>query len=73
VRSKEEYDKIHIPAAINIALDDLKNHISQLNKDIQYVTSCDKGGSRSAEAAQLLRASGLKAIWLCGGTNQWFK
>ena len=73
MRSKEEYEHIFIPAAINIVLDEVENHISQLDKDNQYVTACDKGGSRSAEAAQLLRASGLKAIWLCGGTNQWFK
>lgn len=73
MRSKEEYEHILIPEAINIALDEVENHISKLDKDNQYVTACVKGGSQSAEAAQLLRASGLKAIWLCGGTNQRFK
>lgn len=72
VRSKEEYDRAHIPNALNISLQELKNSITQLDKNVQFVTACGKGGGRSAEGAKLLKEYGLNAIWLCGGTNKWF-
>lgn len=71
VRSKEEYDQAHIPAAINIALTELKDQVNKLDKDSQLVTVCGKGGGRSSEAASLLKELGYRAIWLCGGTNKW--
>lgn len=71
IRSKEEYDQGHIPNALNLSLPELKDHIHRLDKKYQYVTACGKGGGRSAEGAKLLKESGLNAIWLCGGTNEW--
>ena len=71
VRSKEEYEQAHIPDALNISLQDLKNSISKLDKDFQFITVCGKGGGRSADGAKLLKEFGLNAIWLCGGTNKW--
>ena len=71
VRTKEEYDLAHIPNALNISLLELKNSISQLDQKIQFVTTCGKGGGRSAEGAKLLKEYGLNAIWLCGGTEKW--
>lgn len=71
VRSKEEYEKGHIPNALNISLIELKDKISQLDKNFQFVTACGKGGGRSADGANLLKEFGLNAIWLCGGTNKW--
>lgn len=71
VRSAEEFDKAHIPNALNIPLQDLKNSISELDKNTQFVTACGKGGGRSADGAKLLKELGFNAIWLCGGTNKW--
>jgi rhodanese-related sulfurtransferase len=71
VRSKEEYEQAHIPDALNISLQELKNNLSQLDKNFQFVTACGKGGGRSADGAKLLKEFGLNAIWLCGGTNKW--
>lgn len=73
VRSKEEYEKEHIPDALHISLNELNNKISQLDKSFQFVTVCGKGGGRSADGAKLLKEFGLNAIWLCGGTNKWLK
>jgi len=73
VRSKEEYDYAHIPNAVNITLQELKDKIFQLDKSLQYITTCEKGGGRSADGAKLLKEFGLNAIWLCGGTNGWLK
>ncbi|QQS28414.1 MAG: rhodanese-like domain-containing protein [Sphingobacteriales bacterium] len=71
VRSKEEYEQAHIPNAVNISLQDLKDNISKLDQSFQFVTACGKGGGRSADGAKLLKEFGLNAIWLCGGTNKW--
>jgi MFS family permease len=71
VRSQEEYEQGHIPNALNISLQELKDKISQLDKNFQFVTACGKGGGRSADGAKLLKEYGLNAIWLCGGTNKW--
>ncbi|MCG9910444.1 MAG: MFS transporter [Flavobacteriales bacterium] len=71
VRSREEYEQEHIPEALHIALPDLPERIPQLDKGYLYITVCDKGGGRSAEAATRLKEQGLDAIWLCGGTQAW--
>lgn len=71
VRSKEEYEQAHIPNALNISLQELKNQLSQLDKNVQFITVCGKGGGRSAEGAKLLNEYGFNAIWLCGGTHKW--
>ncbi|MBO0331894.1 MFS transporter [[Muricauda] lutisoli] len=73
VRNKEEYEQAHIPNSLNISLQELKYKISQLDKNVQFVIACGKGGGRSADGAKLLKEFGLNAIWLCGGTNKWLK
>jgi MFS family permease len=71
VRNKEEYEQGHIPQALNIALQELKEHVSQLDRKALFVTVCGKGGGRSADGARILKENGLNAIWLCGGNNKW--
>ncbi len=71
VRSREEYEKAHIPTAINISLQELKGHLMQLDKEFQFIIVCREGGERSANGARLLKAFGFEAIWLCGGVEKW--
>jgi MFS family permease len=71
VRSKAEYDQAHIAKAINISLADLTSYIDKLDQSFQFITACGTGGGRSAEGAKVLKAAGLNAIWLCGGTDKW--
>lgn len=71
VRSKEEYEQAHIPSAVNISLQDLKEKAYQLDKNTEYITACGKGGGRSIEASKILKELGLKSYWLCGGTYKW--
>lgn len=73
VRSKEEYEKFHIPNAVNITLSELKDKLINFDKEYQYVTVNEKGGGRSSDGARLLNEFGYAAIWLCGGTNKWLK
>ena len=71
VRNREEYNQAHIPNALNISLQELKDYITKFDGNIKYITACGKGGGRSAEGAKLLKQYGLNALWLCGGTNKW--
>ena len=71
VRNKDEYDKAHIPNAINIPLSELENHLNTFDKSALIITVCAKGGGRSEKGANLLKQNNFKAQWLCGGTDQW--
>lgn len=72
VRSNEEFNEKHIPNAINIPLDKLENEAKKFDKNKFYITSCGKGGNRSASGAEKLNEMKFNALWLCGGTFGWF-
>lgn len=72
VRSDSEYMSGHIDGAINLPLDELPKAAATLPRDALIVTVCNKGGGRSEEAANLLRANGwISTRWLCGGYLGW--
>lgn len=75
VRSPEEYAEKHIPGAINIPLNELKNRSKDISNEAIVITACGKGGGRSARGgAALLKQMGFcKANYLCGGTFGWFE
>ncbi|MBK6835840.1 MAG: rhodanese-like domain-containing protein [Bacteroidetes bacterium] len=74
VRSREEFDLAHIPGAINIATLEIEIAIKLFDKSDYLITACGKGGGRSTEAAEKLKALGFKnAAWLCGGTFGWIE
>ena len=77
VRSKEEYDKGHIPGAINVPIDSLKQDIRNneaipelADKKKVYMIYC-RSGRRSNEAAKLLSGFGYKHIYEFGGIIDW--
>ena len=77
VRGKEEYDKGHIPGAINIPIDSLKQDIRNneaipelADKKKVYLIYC-RSGRRSNEAAKLLSSFGYKHIYEFGGIVDW--
>lgn len=68
VRSTEEFEAGHIQGALHVPKELLLQKLSSLPKDATVVTNCGKGGGRSIEAMQLLRANGQsKSFWLEGG------
>jgi rhodanese-related sulfurtransferase len=73
VRSNEDFNKQHLPKAINIPLDQLETQSKQFKPNALYVTVCGKGGGRSEKAAQLLLKNGFKASFLEDGTLGWFE
>ena len=77
VRGKEEYDKGHIPGAINVPIDSLKQDIRNneaipelADKKKVYMIYC-RSGRRSNEAAKLLSSFGYKHIYEFGGIIDW--
>jgi hydroxyacylglutathione hydrolase len=66
VRSKEEFEKGHLPNAINIYVGELPNNFDKIPKDGRPLTVFCSTGRRSTIAASLLKKSGFKKIenWL---------
>ncbi|HIE76054.1 MAG TPA: rhodanese-like domain-containing protein [Gammaproteobacteria bacterium] len=73
----EEFGKGHIPAAINIPVDQIKEQLGQLEKfrkkDRPIVLSC-RSGQRASRAAAVLRKNEFKRVYtLSGGLAAWEK
>ena len=72
IRSKEEYEKLHIPEAINIPAGDLTNSLTELKEGDTIVCVCTYGKERGQQAADLLSNAGFKnTFYLEGGTVGW--
>ena len=73
VRSQEEYEKQHIPNALNITIEQLEKGELNLDKDTLIVTVCGKGGGRSENASNFIRNNYNQDVhFLDGGTFRWF-
>src|SRR5213082_3546973 len=71
VREEFEYDIARIEGSKLIPLGELQERLDELQKDEEIILLC-KSGTRSAHAAQLLRAAGFaRAYSLEGGVDAW--
>lgn len=61
VRTKTEFSGGHLKNSINIPLDSLPKHMSDLNKDKPIITCC-ASGMRSGSAKRMLKAKGYEVI-----------
>ncbi|MEO6347287.1 MAG: rhodanese-like domain-containing protein [Aquaticitalea sp.] len=62
VRTQREWDKGHIDTAKHIPLDDLKNHVEELQKLDKPIITCCESGVRSAKAAEFLNLNNIVSI-----------
>lgn len=69
VRSHNEYSKGHIPNALNISVDDLRNRMSEIPSG-EIIIYCQVG-LRGHTATSLLRGRGFDAANLDGGYQTW--
>ena len=70
VRHHEEFNEVHVPGAVLIPLDTV---VARL-EDIRAMGSVDvicRSGQRSHRAAEYLRAHGIDAANVAGGTLAW--
>jgi len=71
VREPFEYEIARIENSKLIPLDELPDHLDELDPNAEIVALCH-GGVRSARAVEFLRASGFaRAINLAGGIDAW--
>lgn len=72
VRPKEEYEEAHIPGAVSIPIEELKEKLSSLPTNCDVVAYC-RGPYclMSVEAVELLKSSGVNAFRLEEGVHDW--
>lgn len=72
VRRKEDYDESHIPQAVSIPKDELKNRLAELSKDDVHVVYCyNQQCHLGAAAALSLAKNGYPVMELEGGFQVW--
>ncbi|MBM7585406.1 rhodanese-related sulfurtransferase/Fe2+ or Zn2+ uptake regulation protein [Bacillus pakistanensis] len=72
VRPKEEYEEAHIPGAVSMPIEELKEKLSSLPTDNDVVAYCRGPYCLMAvEAVELLRSRGVKAFRLEEGVHDW--
>lgn len=62
VRTQREWDQGHIKNAKHIPLDDLRNHIKELQKMDRPVITCCASGARAVKATEYLNLNNVIAI-----------
>jgi rhodanese-related sulfurtransferase len=70
VREASEYRPGHVPGAANLPLSVLSARMTELPTDRPVYVICQSGG-RSAQATALMRARGIDATSVTGGTGAW--
>lgn len=72
VRESREYRPGHVPGAKNVPLSVLPALLPEVPKDRPVYVICQSGG-RSAQATALMRAVGIDATTVAGGTGAWIE
>lgn len=72
VRPPEEYRAGHLPGALSIPLPELRRRLAELPRDREIVAYC-RGPYcvLSAEAVEILRAEGFRAVRMEEGVQEW--
>lgn len=70
VREPAEYDEVHAVGARLVPLGEVLDRAGELPTDGPVYLIC-RSGARSARAAEALRARGIDAVNVAGGTLAW--
>jgi len=70
VRESDEWIAGHAAAATHIPLGQVPSRVDEVPADQTVVAIC-RGGARSNQAAEFLRAKGIDAVNLAGGMRAW--
>jgi rhodanese-related sulfurtransferase len=70
VREGDEYVGGHVAGAVFMPLGSVPDRVDELPSDAPFLVICQAGG-RSGRAVQFLRAQGLDATNVAGGTAAW--
>ena len=73
IRTPAEYEKGHVPDALNMPAETIAENISKLAATDTIVCICNKGQERSQNAAETIAALGFANVfYLKDGTVGWF-
>lgn len=72
VRQPDEYEVAHVPGAQLVPLDQVPDRAGEFPTDGEVYVICRSGG-RSAKAVEFLRARGVEAVNVAGGTLAWIE
>jgi molybdenum cofactor guanylyltransferase len=72
VRQPDEYDQGHAPGARLVPLGEVPERVDEFPTDRTVYVICRSGG-RSAKAVEHLRANGVDAVNVAGGTLAWIE
>jgi rhodanese-related sulfurtransferase len=70
VREPDEYVEGHVPGAPLVPLGTVSDRVGEFPTTGEVLVICKSGG-RSARAVEYLRASGIDAVNVAGGTTAW--
>ena len=71
VRTKSEFDALHVPGALHIPVDELPQRYAELGTTSRILTVCQVG-ARSANAANFLKSMGCTEVYsVRGGMAEW--
>ena len=70
VREPDEYAAGHVPRARNVPLGSVAARVDELAASGSFAVIC-QSGRRSAQAVEVLSASGAAAVNVDGGTAAW--
>src|SRR5687767_7469862 len=72
IRMPAEYEKMHVPGALNIPAETIAENIAEFASNDTIVCICNKGQERSQNAAETIAAMGFANVfYLKGGTVGW--
>jgi rhodanese-related sulfurtransferase len=72
IRMPAEYEKMHVPEALNIPAETIAENIAEFASNDTIVCICNKGQERSQNAAETIAAMGFANVfYLKGGTVGW--
>jgi len=70
VREPDEVDEVRVPGGIRIPLQSVPDRLDEIPSAGPLYVICAVGG-RSRAAAEFLRANGIDAVNVAGGTSAW--
>lgn len=72
VRQPDEYEQAHVPDVRLVPLAEVPDRVGEFPSDDTVYVICKSGG-RSAQAVEFLRANGVDAVNVAGGTQAWIE
>lgn len=70
VREPDEWASGHVPGAVHVPMNDVPDRREEIPTDQPVFVICASGG-RSRQVVDFLRAQGVTAVNVAGGTNAW--